>query len=64
MVFSYVFQQMPLMNGFEATREIRKIEKERKTKNPIVIIGLSGNAREAFAIQGVEAGMNDYIVRP
>ena len=49
------------MNGFEATKEIRRREKER-AKKPVVIIGLSGNARGAFSEMGQRAGMNDYMV--
>jgi hypothetical protein len=50
--------QMPDMNGYEATREIRKID-------PSVIIitqsafGLTGDREKA-----IEAGSNDYITKP
>ena len=52
------------MNGFEATKEIRRREVERgdsKAKG-VVIIGLSGNARGVFSEMGLSAGMNDYVV--
>ena len=29
----------------------------------VVIIGLSGNARDVFTGMGQSAGMNDYVVR-
>ncbi len=50
--------QMPEMNGYEATREIRKISKD------VVIIaqtalGLAGDREKA-----IEAGCNDYISKP
>ncbi len=50
--------QMPGMNGYEATREIRKFNKD------VIII-----AQTAFALIGekdkaIEAGCNDYIAKP
>ncbi|MDV7187411.1 ABC transporter substrate binding protein [Lutibacter sp. TH_r2] len=50
--------QMPKMNGYQATREIRKFN-----KNVIII------AQTAFALTGdkdkaIEAGCNDYITKP
>ena len=50
--------QMPKMNGYQATREIRKFN-----KNVIII------AQTAFALAGdkdkaIEAGCNDYITKP
>ncbi len=50
--------KMPVMNGYIATREIRKFNKE------IIIIaqtafGLEGNREKA-----IEAGCNDYISKP
>ncbi len=49
---------MPEMNGLEATKKIREMDKE------IVIIGLSGNARQEHQTMAMEAGMNDYITKP
>jgi len=50
--------QMPVMNGYEATRQIRQFNKD------VVII-----AQTAFALPGdrekaIEAGCNDYISKP
>jgi PAS domain S-box-containing protein len=50
--------QMPIMNGYEATRLIREFNKE------VIII-----AQTAFALSGdkekaIEAGCNDYIAKP
>ena len=52
--------QMPVMNGFEATRRIRELEEYKET--PIV-------ALTAFAMKGdrekcLEAGATDYIPKP
>ena len=51
------------MNGFEATKEIRRRERARGDgASQVVIIGLSGNARGVFSEIGASAGMNDYVV--
>jgi hypothetical protein len=52
---------MPIMNGFEATKEIRRLEEG--TENRIAIVGLSGNARGVFAEMGLDSGMTDYMVK-
>lgn len=49
---------MPEMNGFEATKEIRKTNKE------IIIIGFSADVTKE-TIQGArDVGMNDYLTKP
>lgn len=55
--------EMPVMNGLEATRQIRQHE-QQQNQPPITIIGLSGNAREEQITQGRQAGMNDYMTKP
>ncbi len=55
---------MPIMDGFQATQEIRKCESERDGTVPLKIIALTGlgDARskgEAFA-----AGLNDFWIKP
>ena len=62
-LLSYSFlQEMPVMNGFEATKEIRRREKEMGIAKGVVIIGLSGNARDVYSEMGQSAGMDDYVV--
>lgn len=55
--------QMPIMNGFDATREIRKIE-EREGKRRAVIIAVTANAMAGDRERCIEAGMDDYISKP
>jgi CheY-like chemotaxis protein len=52
--------QMPVMNGMEATEEIRKIA----GKVSLIIIGLSANAFEDDQNKALEVGMNDYLTKP
>jgi signal transduction histidine kinase/CheY-like chemotaxis protein len=67
--------EMPVLNGIEATRAIRQLERsESLNKNnnnsndplfpPPVIIGMSGNAREEHVQEALEAGMQDYLTKP
>lgn len=53
--------QMPVMNGYDATRAIRGMEGER-SKTPI--IALSANAFDEDKKQSALAGMNDHLAKP
>lgn len=54
--------QMPNMNGYEATKVIRKMKQEKYRKLPIIALTASVNS----SIDGkiLEAGMNDYVLKP
>ncbi len=55
--------QMPVMDGYEATREIRK--KNSKIKNHAVpIIAVTANTNPENKAKCIEAGMDDFISKP
>jgi len=54
--------QMPGIDGLETTRQIRTHQNIRLKDIPI--IGLSGESDEKEIFKAIEAGMNDYLVKP
>jgi signal transduction histidine kinase/DNA-binding response OmpR family regulator/transposase-like protein len=55
--------QMPGMDGIEATKEIRKQEKQNP-KTPIPIIAMTAGAMREDQDRCLGAGMDDYITKP
>ncbi len=54
--------QMPIMNGYEATREIRKLKDKKLASIPI--IAMTANAFEEDKQEALRAGMNSHIAKP
>ncbi len=55
--------QMPVMDGFEATRQIRKFEKQRKDRHAF-IVALTANALEPEKKKSKEVGMDGFLGKP
>ncbi|KAL8101087.1 hypothetical protein AgCh_033099 [Apium graveolens] len=62
--YNYIFMdcQMPIMNGFEATRRIREEEKRHGIHIPI--IALSAHTSDPEIKMMIEAGMDHHIPKP
>ncbi len=54
--------QMPIMNGYEATRKIRKFENKELANIPI--LAMTANAFEEDKKAAQEAGMNGHLSKP
>ncbi|MCQ4794518.1 response regulator [Anaerofustis stercorihominis] len=54
--------QMPVMNGYEATKEIRKLD--RRDAKTVSIVAMSANVFESDVRKSIESGMNDHIGKP
>ena len=55
--------QMPELDGFDATKAIREIEKQQN-KSPIPIIALTASAMSADKEICLQIGMTDYLTKP
>jgi PAS domain S-box-containing protein len=59
----FMDMQMPIMDGYEATRVIRNLEKTQGS-HETTIIALTANAMDGESEKVYKAGMNDYLTKP
>lgn len=57
-------QEMPVMDGSAAAREIRHREKEMGREKRVPILGVSANVREEQLQEMTKNGMNEFITKP
>lgn len=55
---------MPVLDGYAATRIIRRLEKESGAEKGVPIIGVTAHALPEDRARCVESGMNDYLSKP
>jgi len=57
--------QMPVLDGHDATRQIREFERQLEGRAQAVpIIALSAGAMKGDHEQGLSVGMTDYLTKP
>jgi len=56
--------QMPEMDGFDATREIRKLDIKALNQQPLPIVAMTANVMSGDRERCLEVGMDDYIGKP
>ncbi len=56
--------QMPIMDGYSASREIRRLEQERGSRARVPIVALSAGAMKEEYEEGMKAGMDEYVTKP
>ena len=54
--------QMPVMNGYDAAKAIRKLNDSKKASIPI--IAMTANAFEEDVKNAIAVGMNDHVAKP
>ena len=56
--------EMPVMDGMETTRQLRALAMHQPALRDVIIVALTAHAIKGFKERCLEAGMNDYLVKP
>jgi CheY-like chemotaxis protein len=56
--------QMPVVDGIEASRKMRKIELEKVSKRGTIILGMSADWFPKLMAECKEAGIDDFLSKP
>lgn len=55
---------MPVMNGYEATRKIREMESQCNNEKQLPIIAMTAYAFEEDKQNALDSGMNGHVAKP
>jgi len=55
---------MPVMDGHQTTRQIRKLEKSQPNSQPTYIVALTARIDRTNNLKGLESGMDDLMTKP
>jgi signal transduction histidine kinase/DNA-binding response OmpR family regulator len=56
--------RLPVMDGMEATRKIRKLERSMTDRKPAYIVAFTAYAMEGDRERFLETGMDDFVAKP
>lgn len=56
--------QMPVLDGYKATKKIRSMEASHQANQPVPIIAMTANAMSGDRNRCLDSGMTDYIPKP
>lgn len=54
---------MPELDGYELTREIRQLERQSR-RRPCIIVGVTASAQKNDHLQGLDSGMDECLIKP
>lgn len=60
----FMDMSMPVMNGFEATRAIRSLEKDTDGRKPAIIIALTGLSSSRDESDAMASGVDLFLTKP
>ena len=60
----FMDMSMPVMNGFEATRAIRPLERDSDGRNPAIIIALTGLSSSRDESDALASGVDLFLTKP
>jgi CheY-like chemotaxis protein len=60
----FMDMSMPVMNGFEATRAIRSLERDSEGRKPAIIIALTGLSSSRDESDALASGVDLFLTKP